>query len=279
MDPGLKKYLRTQDKATRQILALLRRADAQTREELIRLTEVQGPGAIVRREQLSETRRAINRTMRDFYEETGRVVQQGRVEAALAGVDTVYGYTEMLLRTGASKKKIADLKAADKQRALHNLELAAKRHSQTNIPLSRQVWKTHAFTLDMLDSRINIAIARGLSARDFARSVADLVNPNTPGGVRYASMRLARTELNNVYHASTIETGDAQPWVQGYYWRLSRSHPKHDICDDYAAHGLYKKGKVPAKPHPHCLCYLELEVEDEDTFVKKVKAGKYDRLL
>jgi len=62
---------------------------------------------------------------------------------------------------------------------------------------------------------------------------------------------------------ATVELTKDEEEIVGYQWRLSRSHPRADICDVYASvdyglgRGVHPKGKLPRLPaHPHCMCYL-----------------------
>ena len=86
----------------------------------------------------------------------------------------------------------------------------------------------------------------------------------------YAARRLARTEITAAAGRATINAAAANPFVNKIQWRLSASHPKIDICDDYAhggpnGDGVYAIDQVPDyPPHPQCLCAL-LPVVAEDT--------------
>lgn len=75
---------------------------------------------------------------------------------------------------------------------------------------------------------------------------------------------IARTEAANAYHKAQIKMTEEDKDLIGYRWRLSRSHPKPDICDYLAnvnyglGKGIHPKDKVPKqKAHPNCMCYLE----------------------
>jgi len=79
----------------------------------------------------------------------------------------------------------------------------------------------------------------------------------------YYLKRVARTEAANAFHLAQIKATEEDPDVIGYQWKLSKTHPKADICDFYASvefglgKGVWPKDRVPrTKPHPHCLCYL-----------------------
>lgn len=74
------------------------------------------------------------------------------------------------------------------------------------------------------------------------------------GSISHNAYRIARTEINNTYTRATLELNKGAPWIKGYRWVLSPSHPKHDTCDTYANKGIYKYGDVPERPHPFCMC-------------------------
>ena len=74
---------------------------------------------------------------------------------------------------------------------------------------------------------------------------------------------IAQTEMAHTFHRAQIRATEKDPHLVGYKWKLSKAHPKPDICDVYASvnyglgKGVWPKDKVPkTKPHPHCLCYL-----------------------
>jgi len=86
----------------------------------------------------------------------------------------------------------------------------------------------------------------------------------------YYLRRVARTEAANAFRLAQIKATEDDPDVIGYQWRLSRRHPKPDICDWYAnvdfglGKGVWPKDRVPrTAPHPHCLCYLVERVTPE----------------
>jgi len=75
---------------------------------------------------------------------------------------------------------------------------------------------------------------------------------------------IARTEAANAYHKAQIKMTEDDEDLIGYRWKLSKSHPKPDICDFFAninygyGKGVHPKDKVPRqKAHPNCMCYLE----------------------
>ena len=106
------------------------------------------------------------------------------------------------------------------------------------------------------------------------------------GGVKYAAMRLGRTELANAFHQTTIRHTREMPWVKGYKWYRSRSHAHSDVCDEYAnedhdglGEGVFKKANVPDKPHPQCLCYIVAVSMDDKDWLKAYNAGRFNQYL
>lgn len=79
---------------------------------------------------------------------------------------------------------------------------------------------------------------------------------------QYQARRIARSESAEAFRDVYRQGHESKPYVKGYQWKLSGSHPEPDICDVLAAqnmHGLgpggYPTGGLPATPHPHCLCH------------------------
>jgi hypothetical protein len=134
--------------------------------------------------------------------------------------------------------------------------------------LSDRIWTTSINVRSRVDALLEYHISRGTSAIDIADLLEPFLTPggrlartNTPYGVEgsYAARRLARTEITQAAHHATVNSSIANPFVNGIQWRLSGSHPKIDICDQYArggpnGDGIYPPDRVPGVPHPHCLC-------------------------
>lgn len=152
--------------------------------------------------------------------------------------------------------------------------------------LSERVYRNGAVAKGQIDRIVNNGLLLGKSAAEIARDVRGFIDPSTPGGSSYAAMRLGRTEVNNAFHQTSIRNYQDSPWVEKVLWNLSGSHPRPDLCNEYAESvhhsgkgweaGEYKPGDVPDKPHPNCLCYIEPVAMSLDAFAKNFKAGKYD---
>jgi hypothetical protein len=149
--------------------------------------------------------------------------------------------------------------------------------------LSTRVYRNAALHSGVIDREIAKGLLRGLSADEMAAIIRNYIRPGVPGGSSYAAMRLARTEINNAFHQTTIRYTREMPWVEGYRWNLSGSHPRTDICNSYAqdshgagGRGFYDKRNVPSKPHPQCLCYITPETMDNKDFYKRLRSGAFD---
>jgi hypothetical protein len=88
-----------------------------------------------------------------------------------------------------------------------------------------------------------------------------------PYGVNasFDAMRLARTEIALAHTRAAYEAALKNPYVTGIDWMLSRTHPKYDICDEYATIGMdgqrlrdpypKLKARLPIiDSHPQCGC-------------------------
>ena len=153
-------------------------------------------------------------------------------------------------------------------------------------PLAERIYANGTLGIKQAARIVERELVLQRSAREIARQVKGLYNPDVPGGQSYAAKRLARTEINNAHHSTTIRQSQDRPWVKAMKWNLSSSHPRADSCDDYAkkdhykmGRGVYKKGDTPRKPHPQCLCYLTHVQVDEDEFINSLVGGKYDPWL
>lgn len=288
-DLPLRKYIQLQIKADREVLALLRSMRRDVDRTLVGITGA-GPGVTVRREQLRLAQHAINDAINSTWIRLADVIDRSVLVAARAAV-VVNGDLERVLvsagLSGAERAALLTSNIAQAQQAVrHALNRTLDQAGVTNIPLSERVYKSRQLVKGEVDRMVNSALARGLSAREFAKEVTQFIRPDTPGGTRYAAMRLSRTEINNAFHYAQTRDSAMKPWVAGQKWHLSGSHPKPDECNDFAeqnkfnlGQGVFPKGDVPNKPHPHCLCYIEPITDSEEEWIRKFKAGQYDDYL
>lgn len=286
-DPAswLRAYAKVQQTTDAQILAVLRKATTDITRMIREISRRPGVGALVRVAQLTHIKRELLAEQVRIYTRLGDIISRTQVEAALAAIRLGNTLDEVLLR-GAGAPEIAKaLLSAETFGLRQTVDLAVVRMTQSRFPLAQRIYNSRVAANGRLDRMISSAILRGLSPREFAREARDWFSPDTPGGLRYASMRLARTELNNAFHAAAVNSAD-KPWITGMRWYLSRSHPKADDCDALATEDSFRLGAgvfpvrdVPRKPHPQCFCYVVPEDIGEEAFLDNLIGGKYDSFL
>lgn len=101
---------------------------------------------------------------------------------------------------------------------------------------------------------------------------------------RHQARVIARTETVEAFRDVYKETTAKQPYVVGYRWQLSGSHPRPDECDVFASQdvdgigpGGYLPSNVPSSPHPHDLC-SQVAIIDNQFFKRELakKTGAED---
>jgi len=256
------------------VIRLLKRAardiNAQLREVRSRPA---GIGRDVRAAQLELVRRNLQLELAKTWRELGNLIEARRAEAVARSINFQQQQDTFTLLShgipgGASvAENIARTEAAQSSRGIDNM--MARVSGASYVPLSRRVYNSNVGINSQVDRMVNSALARGLSADEFAKELERFINPNTPGGIRYAALRLARTEINNAAHAQAVSSVQNNPWVKRMQWHLSGSHKRPDICNIMATKGpngdgTYPKEAVPAKPHPQCFCYVTAVTENDD---------------
>ncbi len=285
---SLAAYAQVQRTADREILAALRLSFRDTTRQLsIIAREGDTPANQLQRARILAVRKAILESQAQFYERAGNVIQRRRVEAAARAIQVSGRYDEAVFaRAGREDDLRAVSESLEETEARAPEALIARLSPDgTRMDLSQRVYRTRAFTEGLLERRINSALARGLSAREFAREIQDLVDPNTPGGVRFAALRLARTEINNAYHAMSIRAAELKPWVVGMEWHTSGSHSRPDECDRLRGQAFKPPADTPRKPHPQCMCYVTPIVggddgeAGDDAFLDDLVNGLFDDVV
>lgn len=277
-------YARVQRLADRDVLAILQQAARDVNRMLREMAQREGIGAAVRREQLLTVRRNLLREQAVVFQRLGDVISARRLEAAARAVQLGSAVDSVLFEAAGRSGQARALAAALRRGLQETVNVALVRMTQSRIPLAERIYRTRVWMDGRLDKMIQSALLRGLSPREFAAEARAWFNPNAPGGTRYASLRLARSEINNAFHAVAINQAAEKPWIDKMQWHLSGSHPKPDICDDYAhggakGDGLYPPREVPRKPHPHCFCYVTPESPSEEDFLDNLVAGRYNDYL
>lgn len=166
------------------------------------------------------------------------------------------------------------------------------------LTISDRIWRISEEARDSMKAIVQVGI--GEDAVKVARALETYVNqgaavtaakfPNMmsrmgsriPANIDYNALRLARTELTAAYSQGTIAAAKASPAIKNVKWVLSNTHPRTDICDQYAhggknGDGVYAAGDCPISPaHPNCLCTIQPAPEDMDSLVKRLKEWRQD---
>lgn len=258
----------TQGDLARTLRDAQRSAQQLVRENLMR----SGIGGTVRVRQLQQAMSGMGQLNRSLWSRIGALVRGGIADAADLSAEQAVRRVGRLGMPAARRRAFEDLVFYDAKRAAEDII----NHRKFGFKLADRIYRNGQASTLRVGQLIDQALAQQLSAREIAGQVGAFFSPEVPGGTSYAAMRLARTEINNAHHDTTVSLTKDQPWVQGFEWHLSGSHPKPDPCDDLADRSPYKPDDVPSKPHPQCLCYLEIIQPDRSTFLRNLASGKYD---
>lgn len=277
-------YLRYQDVEgayTREVAAELLAAAGAAKALILRDVDRTNIGAVMRRAQLMAARKALAQLLKHMYSNVQGIITRGQRDAAVAAVRAgQHDVDDMVKRLFPDVKQRNDFRAQQIAQAERGVDAMMMRVLKTRQPLSKRVYYTQNLSKGWVDRIVNVGIARGAPAREIAKQVESSIKPNVPGGVSYAAMRLARTEIGNAFHAQSIADAQANPLVDNVRWHLSGRHVPDpgDLCEEYAAHGVYPVTLVPNRPHPNCRCYIVPELVGWDEFRANLYAGKYDDL-
>lgn len=213
-----------------------------------------------------------------------QLIRQGALRSGTAAADMSVLWSGDLLRDAGVK--VSDWKRSMRATAQQGVRtyLARQHHS---FSLSARVFRNRALAAGTVERTVNTGLLLGKSAKEIADDVYRYINPRTPGGASYAALRLGRTELNNAFHEIARQDADDTPWTTSVQWHLSGSHPRPDICDDYAndTHrrggqpGEFKADSIPDKPHPQCFCFTTPVNVSDEQFIRNFNAGRYDSYI
>lgn len=272
-------YLRNQVVMDVEMRKVLRRSIKSLDSEIDRLAQSAKIGSQVRASQLRLTRELMK-----MWRDAGDVIERGITGSAadIAKVQQAFD-KDLMKRLGV--KMSPDFQRSLLAQAQAGLDSYLSR-AHHRFTLSERVYRNGRKSVTAVEALINESLLIGRSAREIASLVHKYINPRTPGGASYAAMRLGRTELNNAFHETSIRMAREDPFVDRMRWNLSGSHPKPDICNEYASAvngrgwgpGEYSVGQVPRKPHPQCLCFTTTVPISEEAFLRNLHAGKYDNM-
>jgi hypothetical protein len=271
-------HVRTLQGVDKQVRDVLRDAAKQANSEILQLGGTNA-GEAVRRRQYQIIRSSIQRMEADSWSDLQAVIQGNASSVLGDATNAAIGLAEYVSAPLSQEFAVTIQAAAETSAERVAARIAGR------VDLSERVYKNQMVATGQIDKIVNQGIALNQSAREIAKRVFQFVNPGTPGGQSYAAMRLARTELNNAFHTASVRNYGSQPWVDAVKWEISGSHPRSDICNEYAeidngkGSGIYQPRMVPAKPHPHCLCHILPVTVSPEEFVDQLVNGKYDKWL
>lgn len=277
---GLGTPQRITEGITHRQMAILLKEAAKDAEKLISVNLARGEfGSTVRAAQLNAAVAGIRPLSTQLWTGVGRVTRAGMYEAAQAAADQAIDMDMFLGMPGNAIIQYAHQVHYEAAQAVE--DLISRRTA--GFALSERIYAHGRLTTKQVGRIVEKGLVLQKSAKEIAREVRKHFHPSVPGGTSYAAMRLARTEINNAHHETTKRMAKNRPWVKAMKWNLSKSHPRPDPCDVYAAHdeglgaGVWED--PPSKPHPHCFCYLTHVTIDEKEFMNKLVGGEYDDWL
>jgi hypothetical protein len=267
------RYLRVESAYINQIKRVLEEAARQIELKILMLGPASEP---LTRMQLRASQAAIKAQLAQVFKGDIRtIIANGQRAAASDAVKVIGEYEKDLLSALGNAKYYDDIVSAEAQRAANTINKLMARYTKSYKPLSARVYRAGVIANGTIDQAVNVALVRGLSAKDFARSIRGVISPSTPGGVSYAAMRTARTEINNANHAATQQRYKDSKLIESVDWRLSTSHPEGDECDGLASDSPYDTENVPEKPHPQCLCFTTPRTLGRKEFLERLLRGDY----
>jgi hypothetical protein len=276
-------YIELQRKFDKRIDALLKQAAEEIEAEVIRLGDKPGIGAQVRRAQLIGSQGVIHKVLAQMWASMSSTLRKGREVAVAEALLSSFDWDEILLaRAFPDPKDREHMRDYLLTSANRNIEAMLRRELGEQHTLSQKVYTAKSIADGWVSRTVSQGIVNGDGANVIALKVKKMVLPNVSGGVTYAARRLARTELNDVYHAQTIDHNKNKPWNTGMRWNLSKSHPTPDMCNAYAekdsglGRGVFPVDGVPRKPHPQCFCYVTPETLSVEEFNSRLLAGDFD---
>ena len=219
------------------------------------------------------------------------------IKSAIDDGTTVGVYFNQHVATDVLKKAGIDIVPMIK-----SLEFSRKRAVQTSfarshkdgLKVSERIWNVSTHTRKIMSDIVRagtgedvVTVARALEGyvkhgkNDLASNHPNMMKrmgSRVPVNLNYNALRLARTELTAAYGEGVVASAKASPSRTRIKWSLSNTHPRIDICDNYAkggknGDGVYEPDNIPPYPaHPNCLCTLIPEPEDTGQLVGRLKA-------
>jgi hypothetical protein len=274
----LVKYIAVQKVYDKQIMQALLDASVDAAAAAAKYEGKTNISSKVAMQQSRLVRNEIRKVILDLFKSMTPLIMAGQKDAAAAASKAAMEQDKDLMKIlfpNANKRK--QFQSSFEEAARQNIAAMVRRILNPQWPLSERVWKSGSLASGQIDRKINSAIARGASAKQLAQMVRSDVKFGAPGGTSYCAMRLARTEINNAFHAQSIANAQELPWVMEMEWHLSLSHKEQDcMCEYYADEQYFEINDVPPKPHPQCMCYVTPVSMGYDNFAEQLEAGSFD---
>lgn len=283
----LSDYLRQQIIVDAELAKVLELAARQSAGQVRRLNLRKGTsvGARVRATQLIQVLSELSKIQSDLWTINIKTVIEKALGRAEVAAETSLDDVGLILENAVGERRAAALLDGFRQAARAGFALDRTRRARA---LSARVWKNASLAQGSVERLIRAGLIQGLSARELAANVRSHISPSTQGGVGYAAMRLARTELNNAFHDNQKHVA-AAPWVRAVKWNLSGTHSsrvkKPDKCDAMATQNIHDLGRgrypadsIPDKPHPQCLCFITYESVSQREMLDMIPALVRGRL-
>lgn len=157
---------------------------------------------------------------------------------------------------------------------------AFQERTEKGMNLSSRLWVQSEEYKRGLEAAISSAIEKGMSAVTLSKRVSKYLNdfPSLKADYKerfgkavdchdceYASIRLARSEINMAYRTAEQKRWEQMDFVVGYEVKTTQNgHHKEDICDLLA--GKYPKEFHWVGWHPNCMCYEIPILKTEEEF-------------
>jgi hypothetical protein len=258
----------------RQLAVILREAS----NEAEQLTLFFADTNMIRAAQYQQITAGLESLSAQMWVGTGKITTAGEYAMAELAADQVL---DLDLLSGVPPHAIEQYVQLTSWQARTTVDSIISRRTN-GYTLAERIYANGKVSTKQVGRIVEKGLAQQVSAKELAGRVRGFYRPDVPGGASYAAMRLARTEINNAHHHTAMRLTQDKPWVTGYKWNLSSSHPKPDPCDRLAHHdeglgeGVFAKTNQPDRPHPQCLCYVTHMYVDDDVLVNNIATGAYD---
>lgn len=271
----------TEGITNRQMAILLKEASKEAEAFIASTTGKSSFSALTRAKQLEVIKAGIDPISTAMWTQTGKLTEVGMFAQARLAADQALDRDWF---AGMSPNAVGQYARHMHIEASAGIQSVLSRRTN-GYTLSERIYANGKATTQQVGRIVERGLVLQRSAREIAGATQRYFRPDVPGGASYAAMRLARTEINNAHHYTTIRQGQNRPWVIGFKWNLSHSHPRPDPCDDLAdadngmGPGIWPKDSAPDRPHPQCLCYLTVEQLSDDALIDQIANGQYDDWL